>query len=255
MSSLVFPFHDPKNIEIKFLKQVLPILKENFDNAFVSITPKTASLNPEAVAYLQQDNFFVVNFNSEDSLIGDHFVSAFTNASTHSTPEQILHLCTSDRLAFTLLTDYKKAFLDDVNKIQKGDNPVLFHRSAKAWTTHPQNYHAAEAMVTEVGKVLFGKVLDFTWCHLVITAGQLKESLPYLTAHDLVIQAQLVLNLKDIIKTQDVDWLSWEDPFIFEKDAAQFKAEREKDPAEIEKRMNYTLPEIRYLFEEYRKQH
>ena len=60
-------------------------------------------------------------------------------------------------------------------------------------------------------------------------------------------------SLKEIIKTKSVDWLSWEDPFIFGKDPYKYKLERENDPAELEKRMGYVLPEIKYLFEEYRK--
>ena len=77
--------------------------------------------------------------------------------------------------------------------------------------------------------------------------------LPNLTARDLVIISQLVFSLKEVIKTKSVDWLSWEDPFIFDKDPQQYKIERENDPAELEKRMGYVLPEIKYLFEEYRK--
>lgn len=103
MASLVFPFHDPNNIETGFLKQILPVLKENFDSAFVSVTPKTVIANPESVSFLRQDSFFVVNINSEGSLIGDHFVSGYKNAVEHSKPDQMLHLCNSDRIAFALL--------------------------------------------------------------------------------------------------------------------------------------------------------
>jgi hypothetical protein len=249
MTSLVIPFHDPNNVETKFLKQILPILKENFDNAFVSITPKTVAMNAEAVSFLKEDSFFVVNENAPDSLIGDHFVAGYKNAVEHSKPDQILHLCTSDRLAFALL-NYKDSFLSDMNQ---GSTPTLFMRSETAWATHPTNYRAAESMVTEVGKVLFDKTLDFTWCHLTLTASQLSNILPSITARDLVIIAQIVFLLKDVIKTKSVDWLSWEDPFIFGKDSNQYKAERESDPAELEKRMFYVLPEIKYLFEEYGK--
>ncbi len=249
MTSLVFPFHDPNNIETKFLKQILPILKENFDNAFVSVTPKTVVANPESVAFLQQDNFFIVNINPEGSLIGDHFVAGYKNAIEHSKPDKILHLCYSDRIAFALL-NYKETFLDDLSNL---DTPTLFLRSEKAWSTHPKNYHAAESMVTEAGRILFDKVLDFTWCHLSLTAEQLSNALPGLTARDIVITSQLVFSLKEIIKTIDADWLSWEDPFIFGKDPQQYKLERENDPAELEKRMGYVLPGIKYLFEKYRK--
>ena len=58
--------------------------------------------------------------------------------------------------------------------------------------------------------------------------------------------------LKDKLETKEVDWLSWEDPFILDKDPQQYKAAREKDPRELNKRMNYVLPTIRYLFEEYK---
>ena len=115
MTSLVFPFHDPNNIETKFLKQILPLLKNNFDNAFVSVTPKTVIVNPESVAFLQQDNFFIVNINSEGSLIGDHFLAGYKNAVGHSKPDQILHLCNLDRIAFALL-NYANSF----SKIGKG---------------------------------------------------------------------------------------------------------------------------------------
>ena len=249
MSSLVFPFHDPSNIETKFLKQILPILKENFDNAIVSVTPKTVVANPESVDFLQQDSFFVVNINPEGSLIGDHFVTGYKNAVEHSKQDQILHLCNSDRITFALI-NYKETFLNDLNNV---DTPTLFLRSEKAWSTHPKNYHAAESMATEVGKVLFDKVLDFTWCHLSLTAEQLRKILHSLTARDFVVTSQLVFSLKEIIKTKSVDWLSWEDPFIFGKDPYKYKLERENDPAELEKRMGYVLPEIKYLFEEYRK--
>ncbi len=249
MTSLVFPFHDPNNIETKFLKQILPLLKNNFDNAFVSVTPKTVIVNPESVAFLQQDNFFIVNINSEGSLIGDHFLAGYKNAVGHSKPDQILHLCNLDRIAFALL-NYKETFLDDLSNV---DTPTLFLRSEKAWSTHPKNYHAAESMATEAGRILFDKTLDFTWCHFSLTAEQLSKVLPSLTARDLVITSQLVFSLKEIIKTKSVDWLSWEDPFIFGKDPQQYKLERENDPAELEKRMGYVLPEIKYLFEEYRK--
>ncbi|OGF20582.1 hypothetical protein A2316_00535 [Candidatus Falkowbacteria bacterium RIFOXYB2_FULL_38_15] len=249
MTSLLFPFYDPNNVETKFLKQILPLLKENFDNAFVSITPKTVAINSESLNFLKEDSFFIVNENPEDSLIGDHFIAGYKNAVEHSKSDQILHLCYLDRIAFALL-NYKETFLDDLNDV---NSPTLFLRSEKAWSTHPRNYRAAESMVTEVGRVLFDKVLDFTWCHLSLTAGQLSDVLPRLTARDLVITSQLIFSLKEIIKTKAVDWLSWEDPFIFGKDQNKFKLERENDPAESEKRMGYILPEIKYLFNEHGK--
>jgi hypothetical protein len=252
MSSLVFPFHDPNNIETKLLKQILPILKQNFDKAFVSVTPKTVISNPESINFFQQDDFFLVNTNSDDSFVGDHLVAGYKNAVKQSEPDQILHLCYSDRTIFTLL-NYKQAFFQDINSIGPKNTPTLFLRSPKAWATHPKNYHMVESMVTEAGRILFGKTLDFTWCHLALTAKQLGDAIPSLNAHDLVVLSQLAFYFRDRTSTKEVDWLSWEDPFVFDKDPQQYKIEKESDPMELEKRMNYALPEIKYLFEEYRK--
>jgi len=252
MASLVFPFHDPNNIETKFLKQILPILKENFENAFVSITPKTLIMNPEAVSFLKEDSFFVVNENPEGSLVGDHFFASYKNAVENSKPDQVLHLCYTDRLAFASL-NYKEIFFNHIKIAEKESFPTVFTRSKKAWVTHPKNYYAAESMVTEVGKVLFDSPLDYTWCQLSLTAGLLSELMPKLVAHDLVVTSQLIFPLRNIIKTKEVDWLSWEDPFIFGKDPKQYKLEKENDPAETEKRMKYVLLEINFLFEEYKK--
>lgn len=254
MSSLVFPFHDPNNIETGFLIKTLPILKLNFQSVFVSITPKTVINNPKALDFLYSDKFFVVNENADESMIGDHFISGYANAVKNSDPKQVFHLCTADRLSFVLLSKYKKSFLADVKNITKNNSPCLFIRSQRAWKTHPRNYQAAESMVTEVGKVLFGKPFDFTWCHLAICAQQLQSILPKLTAHDLVFCAQLVMNLNKL-KLKKVDWLSWEDPYILGKDPKSYKAERENDPKEFEKRMSYVLPEINYLFEAYKSKY
>lgn len=251
LPSLVFPFHDPNNIELKFLKQAFGEMKANFKTAFVSITPKTVDANPEAVEFLNKESFFVTNLNPPDSFAGDHFVNAFKNALEHSKPEEILHLCTSDRLAFALLTSYKQSFLEEISKLDFRDAPRLYARSAQAWASHPRNYQAAEAMVTKVGEILFNVTLDFTWCHLALTAEKLANVLVKLNAHDFVVFAQLVFNVKDELQMKEVDWLAWEDPYIFEKSAEALKTERENDPKEIEKRMNYVLPEIKYLFEEY----
>lgn len=248
MSSLAFPLHDPKNIVSPFLQKITPLLKVNFSKVFISLTPPTIELNSAIIDWLKADNFFILNFNSPDTNVGDHFFSLFTNTVANSSPNEIIHLCTVDRLAFAIL-NFQKQFLSD---IKAGESQVtLFTRSALAWSTHPQTYYAAESMVSRVGEVLFGKSLDFAWCHITLSSAQLKQILPKLSAHDLVIFAQLVYQLKDILQAKDIDWLSWEDPFIFGKDPKDFKLECEQDSADIQKRFNYVLPMINYLFEQY----
>ncbi len=250
MASLVFPFHDPQNVELKFLKQTLPILEANFTAAYVSVTPQTESLNKEAMEFFENSKFFVVNKNDPNSSIGEHFIAAFKSAAEKSNNDEILHLCSPDRLAFAVI-NYTDAFLDDLKEVQ---GPVLFMRSDKAWSTHPKIYWAAESLVTQAGKMLFDKVLDFAWCHLALSAEELKKVIPLFKSKDLVVTAEIVYLLKDVLATKYVDWLSWEDPFILGKDAEAYKNEREVDPSELTKRMSYVKPQIDYLFEEYTRQ-
>jgi hypothetical protein len=251
--SLVFPYHDPKNIESKYLREALTLLKKHFRKAYLSVTPQTVTENPKAIAYLRKDTFFVVNTNPIYSKVGDHFVSGFKNAVQMALPEEILCLCTLDRLTFALLSDHRNAFLNDLEKLNTKSLPMLFLRSPGAWATHPKSYLAVESMVTEVGKILFDKTLDFAWCHICLTTAQLKSVLKTLTAHDLVVFAQLVFSLKQCLKTKEVDWLAWEDPFIFNKNPIRYRRERDRYPKEVKKRMTYALLMIKYLFSEYQK--
>jgi hypothetical protein len=40
--------------------------------------------------------------------------------------------------------------------------------------------------------------------------------------------AELVLMLKDKVQTKDVDWLAWEDPFIYSRNPQELKKEKAK---------------------------
>ena len=71
--------------------------------------------------------------------------------------------------------------------------------------------------------------------------------LPRIKNRDLSMVAEIVLLLRDAIKTEDVDWLAWEDPFILERDALELKAERESSSAEIKRRLGYVLPMLQIL--------
>lgn len=47
----------------------------------------------------------------------------------------------------------------------------------------------------------------------------------------------MVLHLEKELQTKDVDWLAWEDPFIYKKDPEQLRAEREGSLEETYKRL------------------
>ncbi len=71
--------------------------------------------------------------------------------------------------------------------------------------------------------------------------------MPLVKNPDLSMVAEMVFYMHDTIKTRDVDWLAWEDPFILGRDAAELKAEREQSLDETNKRLNYVLPMLETL--------
>jgi hypothetical protein len=53
--------------------------------------------------------------------------------------------------------------------------------------------------------------------------------------------------VKERLIIKEVDWLSWEDPFIFEKNEKDYKKEREGSEEERQKRLRYVLPAIEMI--------
>ena len=137
----------------------------------------------------------------------------------------------------------------DVEEVVEADVPLLFHRSEKAWRTHPRNYRAVEQIATRVGELLLGRSLDLTWCHLVVQARQLAQVLPRVGRPDLSMLAEIVLGLGERVSTRDVDWLAWEDPFISGREADGLRREREGSVRETRKRLSYVIPTLQVLAE------
>ena len=192
--------------------------------------------------------FFRLFHLSPGGLAGDQFLNLYRQAANVYQPEQVLHLCFIDRLAFILQSSHQRQFIEDVRAIQSGDTPLIFCRSDRAWATHPRNYYEIESMVTTAGNLLFEKELDFAWCHLVVQARQLHRVLPSIRNHDLSMVAELVLGLKDEVKTKEVDWLAWEDPFIYSRNPQDLKEEREHNQEEVRKRLSYVIPMLQLLY-------
>ena len=92
---------------------------------------------------------------------------------------------------------------------------------------YPQNYRDIEGMVTKAGLHLFGRELDYAWCHIVLRAGQLREIMPLVKNPDLSMVAEIIYYLQDRIQSRDVDWVAWEDHFILSRDAIEIKCERD----------------------------
>ncbi|MCL5997526.1 MAG: hypothetical protein M1546_15935 [Chloroflexi bacterium] len=245
--AIVFPIHDPEGAVLGHIRAITPDLKALFARAFISITPQTMEAHNGRIRPLQADDFFDLTMTGPAMPVGDQFRHLYQRAATACSPAQILHLCFLDRVAFALRTHFRKQFIADLRAIQAEHTPLLFQRSEAAWDSHPRNYREIEHMATRAGEWLFGRTLDFAWCHLAVQAGHLRTALPCTHQHDMSILTELVLHLRSTIKTSDVDWLSWEDPFILSRDLEQLKGEREESLAETHKRLAYIVPMLQRL--------
>jgi len=244
--ALVFPYNDPAGTMFPHLRSILPDLKGHFERAYIC-PPLSTQRHRDTMRTLQSDDFFV-SFPLEVELgMGEHFAYLYRRAA-HATPaDQPLHLCYLDRLSFALEGGYRTAFLADLDSLGAADPPLIFQRSQAAWETHPLNYSESERTVTAVGQALFGRELDYAWCHLVVRAGQLREIMPRVKNRDLSMVAEMIYYLQDGIHTRDVDWLAWEDPFMLGREPGEMKRERENSLEETQKRLAYALPMIETL--------
>lgn len=244
--ALAFPYADPDGTMFHHLQAILPDLKEHFERAYLC-PPLSTIRHIEHIHQLQADNFFMIFPIDHDMQLGEHFHYLYHRAARVAPPEQIIHLCYLDRIAFALEGEYRDAFLADIDSLSDDDVPIIFQRSPFAWDTHPQNYRELEGRVTTAGRDLFGIELDYAWCHIAARAGQLCEIMPLVKNPDLSMVAEMIFYMQKDIKTRDVDWLAWEDPFIFARDANELKAERENSLDETNKRLRYVLPMIETL--------
>lgn len=244
--ALAFPYADPDGTLFRHLQAILPDLKEHFERAYLC-PPLSSIRHIEHVQKLEADNFFTIFAIDRDMPLGEHFHYLYHRAARTAPPEQIIHLCYLDRIAFALETEHRDAFLTDIDSLSDSDVPLIFQRSAFAWDTHPQNYRQLEGIVTTVGKNLFDVELDYAWCHIAVRAAQLCDVMPLVKNPDLSMVAEMIFYMQDHIQTRDVDWLAWEDPFILSRNADQLKCERENSIEETNKRLRYILPMLETL--------
>jgi hypothetical protein len=109
-------------------------------------------------------------------------------------------------------------------------------------------------MVTLAGQWLFGVSLDFAWCHLALQAQQLGAVMPQVRRKDISMVAEMLLPLRHQARTREVDWLAWEDPFVYGCDAEQLKRERETSLEETHKRLAYVIPMLDLLYQASRRE-
>jgi hypothetical protein len=251
---IVMPMHDPTGVMLPLLASITPSLKELFAQAIVSISASTVEAQPERVAALHADGYFQVIQQEQDLSVGEDFAALYTAAAASVAPSQVLHLCFIDRVGYALSSEHRAQFMADVRAVQPEQTPLIFHRSQAAWQTHPHNYQEIEPMVTLAGQWLFGVSLDFAWCHLALQAQQLAAVMPHVKRKDISMVAEMLLPLRRQTRTREVDWLAWEDPFVYGCDAEQLKREREASLAETHKRLAYVIPMLDLLYQTSRRE-
>jgi hypothetical protein len=244
---LVMPLHDPTGVLFPHLARIMPQLTELFAGGLVGITAATAQAQPAWTSWVEAQSFFRSLRHPAGVAVGDQFRALYTCAAADDRADTILHLCFIDRLAFALQTAHAPDFAADIRGVKHEGTPLIFQRSVGAWETHPRNYRDLEGMATTLGALLFGRPLDFAWCHFVAQAGQLREIMPHVQSHDLSMLAEMVLCVREVVHTQDVDWLAWEDPFIEGRALEQLKREREASRQEVRKRLGYVVPTLQML--------
>lgn len=244
--ALAFPYNDPDGTMLPHIQNILTDLKDHFDHAYVCSPPSSIELLRQNNLILA-DSFFTLYPVDGNKQVGERFAYLYQRTGEDAPDEQTIHLCYPDRVSFALEGKYKDAFLADIDSLTADHLPLIFHRSEFAWSTHPQNYRELEGVVTKVGINLFGKELDYGWCHLVVGAKQLREIMPLVKNPDLSMVAEMVFYLQENIHTREVDWLAWEDPFILNRDADELKREREQSLDETNKRLRYVLPMLETL--------
>lgn len=240
---IAFPYHDPDRRLFSHLRTVLPDLKQHFDRIYICPPLSTRRLS-DVMTWLSTDDFFSILPLDKEMHTGELFRYLYAHVANEEPEEKIIHLCYLDRVACALEGEFRAQFLADINSISISDLPLIFHRSSKAWQTHPQNYARLESFVTQVGYNLFGQILDYGWCHMVVTAGQLRRVMPNVTHAGISMVAEMIMHLQPDIYVREVDWLAWEDPFILGRDPKELKLERENSLEETEKRLSYVMPMV-----------
>src|SRR5574339_323759 len=114
--ALVFPFSDPNGTMFHHLQIVLPDLKMHFEHAYIC-PPLSTRRQVESMQELRADNFFTIFPVDREMQIGEHFAYLYQHAAEAAQPDQVLHLCFLDRLAFALEGIYKDSFLCDVDSL------------------------------------------------------------------------------------------------------------------------------------------
>jgi hypothetical protein len=149
---IVFPLHDPQGLVLQRLLTSSSDLQRLFETAYISITSETQAMLPAEIKQLAENPFFHVLPVSSNQPIGGRWAYLYRQAAVSSDPDQVLHLCFPDRVAFALQSAFRQSFIDDIQAVNTDQTPLLFQRSQTAWDTHPRNYAEMEHFLSITGQ-------------------------------------------------------------------------------------------------------
>src|SRR5215510_13640248 len=118
--ALAFPFNDPDGMMFHHLQAILPDLKKHFECAYIC-PPLSTWQNIDHMQQLQADDFFMIFPVNRETQIGEHFAYLYERSADIAPPDQIIHLCYLDRLAFALEGKYRDSFLSDIDSLSAND--------------------------------------------------------------------------------------------------------------------------------------
>jgi hypothetical protein len=248
---LAFPYYDPTGKFNGGLQRQMPALMAMFDGVCASVAAPTATENAEFVRALLEQSWWLAE-NAPGTQHGEHSRQALRLAVRHAQPGQAIFFGFLDRVLFALETEWRDAFLGDVERY-RGEEFVLFERSPRAWETHPANGREIEQMASRMFEFLHGYAIDLMPCGFVFSLetarALLAESVHASTA---VWGEWVLLALKNKIPLtrRQVDWLAWKDAYWDGVEAAQLKRARETSQGETLKRIKMNVPVMEMLVEE-----
>jgi hypothetical protein len=249
---LAFPYHDPAGACNDALRRHLDRLQAAFTDICLGATPPTLQNNATFIAELRAAGCLIAE-NGPQTTIGDHSRSALRLAVERAEPGTAgpsIAFLFLDRFLYALETEHKEPFLADLARYQD-QACMVFERTPAAWATHPASYKEVEGMTTRLGELLYGSVVDWCPCALILSAAISRAIVQDSNNLTFAVWAEWLLLAAQqgtTITSTEVDWLAWEDPFWARADAkARVDAQalgraQERDPRQIVKRIQMHAP-------------
>jgi hypothetical protein len=244
-----FPYYDPNGRQNQIFARQLENLQQLFTAICISVVPPTDQSNAEFVTWLKNQNC-VIYVNPAGHDFGDHARNAL-RVSLKQGSTQPIFFSFLDRVLFALETKWKAAFIKNIWQWKNKDF-LVFERSQQAYSTHPDNYRESEQFASKMLQYLTGKYFELTPCAFIFSSESASRLTDQSVEKTIAVYAEWILlaMLNHMgVTSLKTDWLTWEDPFWENVDAAKLKQLRETSPAETIKRPEWCKAVIKVLLD------